>query len=109
VYQSLRSSNVKIQLPSFPFGCYINPYFLYFGVRGGADGGAREKWLYISYTSRKNSGFVEFQFLRDKAEGPPVRHMQRGKQFPYFLKNGFRELSRWRFGEALGEFLAKLN
>jgi hypothetical protein len=21
------------------------------GVRGGADGGAREKWLYISYTS----------------------------------------------------------
>ena len=23
--KSLRSSNVKIQLPSFPFGCYTNP------------------------------------------------------------------------------------
>src|SRR4030095_4460121 len=24
--KSIRSSNVKIQLPSFPFGCYTNPY-----------------------------------------------------------------------------------
>ncbi len=24
--KSIRSSNIKIQLPSFPFGCYTNPY-----------------------------------------------------------------------------------
>ncbi len=26
--KSIRSSNIKIQLPSFPFGCYTNPHIL---------------------------------------------------------------------------------
>src|SRR5712691_10556547 len=27
--KSIRLSNVKLQLPSFPFGCYTNPYTYY--------------------------------------------------------------------------------